>query len=55
MKLEYKKFGLSFQIWWLVRGMEVIKNTSFQLNLSKIITVGPNPRKTVSGEQHNAG
>ena len=28
----------SFKIWWLLSGMEVIKNTKFQLNISKIMS-----------------
>ena len=31
------KLDLSFQFCWLIRGMEVMKNTKFQLNISKIM------------------
>ena len=31
----------SFQIWWLISGIEVRKNTKFQLNISKIMAARP--------------
>ena len=35
--------NLCFQIWWLIRAIKVMKNTQFQLNMSKIWLL---PQKT---------
>ena len=31
----------NFQIWQLINGMEVLRNTKFQLNVSKIVPARP--------------
>ena len=34
----------SFEIWWVIRGMEVIKNAKFHLNISRIVPGRPKHR-----------
>ena len=37
-----------FQIWWLISGMDIMKNTKFQLNISKIM---PPRTKKILGDE----
>ena len=42
----------SFQIWWLIGGIEVRKTYKFQLNISKIMAARPKKHRAMGCEYH---
>ena len=42
----------SFQIWWLISGIEVRKNTKLQLNISKIVAARVKKHRDMECEYH---
>ena len=43
-RLNFYFSSQTFQIWWIISSLKVMKNTKFQLNISK--TMPARPKKT---------